>query len=87
MEQEQKTISGQIRAARGILDISQSQLASAAGVSSMTIKRAEGSGSPFPSPKAIQSIFAALEAAGVHFIPENGGGAGVRLASRAQVVK
>lgn len=59
--------------------MSQSALAEAAGVSSMTVKRAEGSGSPYPSAKAIDAIRAALEAAGVEFIPENGGGAGVRM--------
>lgn len=62
--------------------MSQAELAAAVGISSMTIKRAEGSGTPFPSPKAIQAIFEALEFAGVQFIPENGGGAGVRLRNR-----
>ena len=46
----------------------------------MTVKRAEGSGKPYPAQKAIDAIFAALEAGGVEFIPENGGGVGVRLA-------
>jgi hypothetical protein len=45
----------------------------------MTVKRAEGAGAPFPSAETIAKIRAALEAAGVEFIPENGGGAGVRL--------
>nr|WP_231119284.1 transcriptional regulator [Rhodovulum sp. MB263] len=54
-------------------------MARAAGVSSMTVKRAEGSGSPYPAQKAIDAIRSALEVAGAEFIPENGGGAGVRL--------
>lgn len=61
--------------------MSQAALAQAAGVSSMTVKRAEGSGSPYPAAKALEAIRAALEAAGVEFIPENGGGPGVRLLS------
>lgn len=32
--------------------------------------------------RAVQAIIDALEKAGVEFIPENGGGAGVRLAKR-----
>jgi transcriptional regulator with XRE-family HTH domain len=32
-----------------------------------------------PHPRTVDAIRAALEAAGVEFIPENGGGAGVRL--------
>jgi hypothetical protein len=32
-----------------------------------------------PYPNNLAAIRAALEAAGVEFIPENGGGAGVRL--------
>ena len=34
--------------------------------------------------RTIQAIVRALEKAGVEFIPENGGGAGVRLAKRAK---
>ncbi len=82
MEQEKIVTSAQIRAARAILDLSQAGLAELAGVSSMTVKRAEGSGKPYPAEKAIRSIRAALEAAGVVFIPENGGGVGVRLGTR-----
>lgn len=69
----------QIRAARAILGLSQPDIANAAKVSTMTIKRAEGSGKPGASADAIAAIRAALEAAGVEFIAENGGGAGVRL--------
>jgi hypothetical protein len=48
----------------------------------MTVKRAEGSGKPAASTDAIAAIRAALEASGVEFIDENGGGAGVRLRKR-----
>ncbi|MBU3259299.1 helix-turn-helix domain-containing protein [Roseovarius sp. PS-C2] len=77
---EQVKISeGQIRAARGLLGLSQTALAERAGVSSMTVKRAEGSGSPYPAQGALRAIRDALKAAGVEFIAENGGGPGVRL--------
>lgn len=83
MEQEQKFISGKIRAARGLLDISQATLAEVAGVSSMTVKRAEGSGSPFPAEKAILAIQKALEAQGIQFVDDgdiaNGVGVALRL--------
>jgi transcriptional regulator with XRE-family HTH domain len=69
----------QLRAARAIVGLSQTQVAAAAGVSSMTIKRAEGAGRPFPSAEAIAAIRTALEAAGVVFVDENGHGPGVRL--------
>ena len=68
----------QIRAARGLLDWSQSQLAEAAGVSLSTVKDFEA-GRRQPVPNNLAAIRAALEDSGVEFIPENGGGAGVRL--------
>jgi transcriptional regulator with XRE-family HTH domain len=77
---EQVLISaGQLRAARGLLGISQAKLAELADVSSMTVKRAEGSGSPYPASGALHAIRAALENAGCLFIDPNGEGAGVRL--------
>ena len=69
----------QLRAARSLLGLSQPEVAAAAGIPTMTLKRAEGTGKPAASKDAIEAISAALEAAGVEFIPENGGGAGVRL--------
>lgn len=72
----------QIRAARALLGWSQPQVAKDAGVSAMTVKRAEGSGKPPASADAVAAIRAALEVAGVEFIAENGGGAGVRLRER-----
>lgn len=78
MEQEQIS-PAQIRAARALIGLTQSGLADVAALSSMTVKRAEGSGTPYPSAEAITAIRCALESAGVEFIPENGGGAGVRM--------
>lgn len=69
----------QIRAARAILGLSQPELAALADISTMTLKRAEGTGQPPASAEAMKKIGAALEAAGAQFIEENGGGAGVRL--------
>ena len=76
----------QIRAARGLLGWSQTQLAEAAGRSLPTIKRLEredGEG-PAVSDDVRGAVQKALEKAGVEFIPENGGGAGVRLAKRGK---
>lgn len=73
------TTSDQLRAARSILGLSQPQVAELAKISTMTVKRAEGSGKPPASAEAVAAIRSALEVAGVVFIPENGGGPGVRL--------
>lgn len=54
------------------------ELADLANVSPNTISRLERGEELRAS--TIDAIRAALEAAGVQFIPENGGGAGVRLA-------
>ena len=70
----------QLRAARAILRIEQKDLAIAADVSVETIKRLEKMrGKVSGNIGTIDAIKSALEAAGVEFIPENGGGAGVRL--------
>lgn len=74
----------QIRAARGLLGWSQTDLAEAAGRSLPTIKRLEresDDGSAV-SEDVRDAVRAALEKAGVEFIPENGGGAGVRMKKR-----
>lgn len=70
----------QIRAARALLGMKQEELAIAAGLSGQTIKRMESIGTGRSSAENVQAVQRALEAAGVAFIPENGGGAGVRLA-------
>lgn len=70
--------SAQCRAARGLIDWSQQQLADAAKVGVVTVRQFEGGGSQ-PRNATLDVIRRALEAAGVEFIAENGGGAGVRL--------
>lgn len=70
--------SAQIRAARAMLRITAQELADAAGVGVATVRRAE-SDEGAPTKVINQAIRGALEAAGVEFIAENGGGAGVRL--------
>jgi transcriptional regulator with XRE-family HTH domain len=68
----------QVKAARKLLGWSQSELAGQSGVSATTIGYAEAD-DPRRPPTKLQAIRAALESAGVEFIAENGGGAGVRL--------
>ena len=58
--------------------MTQRQLAAAARVGLSTVKGFEG-GHSIPGTNNLLAIRSALEAAGVEFIPENGGGAGVRL--------
>ena len=68
----------QCRAARGLIDLSQLELAERAGVGVVTIRQLEA-GSHGPRRATLDVVRRALEAAGVEFIDENGGGAGVRL--------
>ena len=75
--------SDQIRGARAILRLSQADLAKAASVSLETIKRLEAMhGELKVRLDTLTRIKDALERAGVEFIPENGGGVGVRLKKR-----
>jgi len=69
----------QIRAARSLIGWSQAQVAEKANLSIPTVKRAEGQGAVIASPDSIAAIRAALEGAGVVFLPENGNGPGVAL--------
>jgi transcriptional regulator with XRE-family HTH domain len=71
-------ISAQCRAARGLLEWSQQNLADAAGVGIITVHQFEA-GTSEPRRATLQVIRQAFEAAGVEFIDENGGGPGVRL--------
>lgn len=68
----------QCRAARALLGISQGQLSEVAGVATPTIADFER-GARTPYQRTLQDIREALEAAGVEFIAENGGGPGVRI--------
>jgi transcriptional regulator with XRE-family HTH domain len=70
----------QIKAARALLGWSQDQLAFKAGISVPTVKRLEAAdGMLGGRPDTAHKLQEALEAAGVQFIEENGGGPGVRL--------
>ena len=71
--------SAQCRAARGLIDWSQQQLADAAGVGVVTVRQFEaGKGEPRRATLAV--IEQALETAGVEFT--NGDQPGVRLSNR-----
>lgn len=63
--------------ARAGLGLGVRELAEAAGVSTNTITRLEA-GEEL-KPRTVAAVQAALELAGIEFIPENGGGAGARL--------
>lgn len=64
--------------ARAALQLGVRDLAKLAGVSAMTVTRFEN-GHSSGSVETIAAIRAALEAAGVEFIDQNGSGPGVRL--------
>ena len=78
-------ISAQIRAARSLIRWTADELAAASALSVATISRAELKQSETSLTAANDlAIRRALEAAGVEFIDENGGGPGVRLRERHQ---
>lgn len=70
----------QCRMARAGLGLGVRELADLASVSTNTVTRLERGEAL--QPRTVETIRTALEAAGVEFIPENGGGAGVRLKHR-----
>src|ERR1700730_11151666 len=75
--------SEQVRAARALLRWEQRDLAEASGVSLPTVKRLETQpGELAAQERTIVELRKALEIAGIEFIAENGGGAGVRLRKR-----
>jgi hypothetical protein len=75
--------SGQIRAARALLRWRAEDLARESAVGVATIRRAELTEDETSMTVANNlSVRRALEAAGVEFIDENGGGPGVRLRHR-----
>ncbi|MGY3611706.1 XRE family transcriptional regulator [Bradyrhizobium sp. Lot11] len=72
----------QCRAARALIAWSEDELSSASTVAKATIAGFEA-GRISPDDQTLQNMKQSLENAGVLFIPENGGGAGVRLARPA----
>jgi transcriptional regulator with XRE-family HTH domain len=75
----------QCKMARAALGWNAAALAKAANVGVATVNRFEA-GAATPIPATLSAIRSALEAAGVEFIPENGGGAGVRLRKKGQTL-
>jgi predicted transcriptional regulator len=68
----------QCRAARALLNWSQQELADSAAVGIVTVRQLEAALHE-PRRSTLNVIRLAFEKAGVEFIDENGGGAGVRL--------
>lgn len=72
----------QLAAARALCGLGQVELAALANVSAPTLRRMEASiGAAAGMANNVTSVVRALEAAGIIFIPSNGNGPGVRLAS------
>jgi transcriptional regulator with XRE-family HTH domain len=70
----------QIRMARAALKWGVRDLAQRANLTPATVTRIEAGRASYAS--KIEAITKAFETAGIEFIPENGGGVGVRFASR-----
>ena len=68
----------QSRAARGLIEWSQTELASRSNLGLSTIRDFE-KGRRIPTINNLTAIRRALEAGGIVFIPQNGEGPGVRL--------
>jgi transcriptional regulator with XRE-family HTH domain len=73
----------QIRAGRGLLDWSRTKLAKESGVSLRALVEIESGLTARPHARTLNAVTASLMAAGVEFIPANGGGPGVRLTREA----
>jgi transcriptional regulator with XRE-family HTH domain len=76
----------QCRAARGLLDWSQQELADRAGLGIVTIRQIEADITD-PRRATLVVLKQAFERAGVEFIDENGGGPGVRIRKRKRTKK
>jgi len=73
----------QIASARTLLGLAQGDLAASADISVPTLRRMEASEGPASGmANNIRAVALALENAGIEFIPENGGGHGVRIRER-----
>jgi transcriptional regulator with XRE-family HTH domain len=81
-DQQSEIRPAQSRMARGALGWGIRELGKAAGVSHDTIVRFER-GDELRE-RTIEAIRSAFDAAGIVFIPENGGGPGVRLRKRSK---
>ena len=80
MKAEVLITSEMLRAARMLVRWDQKALAEASGVSHVSVRRLEAKpGRLIAERPTIAKLRTALESAGVEFIPENGGGVGVRL--------
>jgi transcriptional regulator with XRE-family HTH domain len=78
----------QLRGARAMLGWKQIDLADRSGVSLASIKRLESGNGPLAIRlDTLQKLQSALEAAGVEFIPPNGGGPGVRSWGKRRCVR
>lgn len=75
----------QARAGRALIGWTRDELAAQSGLPGRTVARFE-LGDGISRPSTVAAIRTALEAAGVEFIEENGGGAGVRLRERGQAL-
>jgi transcriptional regulator with XRE-family HTH domain len=71
------------RAARALLGWSQSDISKASETGTKTIADFER-GAREQYARTLEDVRAAFERAGVEFIPENGGGVGVRLVKRSK---
>jgi transcriptional regulator with XRE-family HTH domain len=76
----------QCRAARGLLDWTQQELADAARIGVATVRLFEGDVGESRQ-ATLAMLRQAFESAGVEFIDENGGGPGVRLRKRQRLKK
>ena len=76
----------QCRAARGLLDWSQQELADRAGLGIVTIRQIEADITD-PRRATLAVLKQAFERAGIEFIDENGGGPGVRIRKRKRPKK
>ena len=76
----------QCRAARGLLDWSQQELADRAGLGIVTIRQIEADITD-PRRATLVVLKQAFERAGVEFIDENGGGPGVQIRKRKRTKK
>jgi transcriptional regulator with XRE-family HTH domain len=83
MSESNQPLGRQIAAARTLIGMSQTDLAALANISVPTLRRMEASEGPAVGmANNVEAVKRALESAGVELLPENGGGAGVRLVKR-----